>query len=168
MAISITDYLIDHAEVDWAKALANWSWLLPTEVTVWLVNRFGDLFLVFSEGAVYMLDVGAGTLVKVADSRDGFCSMIDEEDNAADWLMIPLVNQLTAVGRLLQPGQCYGFVTLPVLGGQYSVENVRQISVDEYLRVCGIIHEQLRDVPDGTQVVLRVSDNFNAPPRGIE
>jgi hypothetical protein len=58
VAISIADYLIDQSGIDWPKALCSWSWLLPPEFTLWLVNRFGDLFLVLPDDTVHMLDVG--------------------------------------------------------------------------------------------------------------
>src|SRR4051812_19966820 len=66
--MSVHDYLIDHEGFDWPGLLSGWSWLLPPEFAVWLVNRFGDLFLVPPDGTVLMLDVGAGTLTKLAGS----------------------------------------------------------------------------------------------------
>jgi hypothetical protein len=156
VAIAIADYLIDQSGIDWNKALASWSWLLPSEFTLWLVNRFADLFLVVPDGTVLMLDVAAGTLTKVAESRDDFCTKIDEGENANQWLLIPLVDRMVATGVLLQPGHCYGFRTPPVLGGNYTVENAGPLPVWDYLGAYGSIHEQLRDVPDGCQVVLKV------------
>ena len=156
MAISVADYLIDQRGIEWSKVLASWSWLLPPKFTLRLVNRFADLFLVLPDGTVHMLDVGAGTLTKLADSRDDFGAKIDEDDNANQWLMIPLVDKMVAAGAVLQPGQCYGFKTPPVLGGDYTVENAGPQPVWDYLGAYGSIHEQLQDVPDGSQVVLKV------------
>jgi hypothetical protein len=59
--LKLSDYTIDHAGIDWPDLLASWAWLLPRELTVWLMNRFGDLFLVFNDGSVQMLDVGRGS-----------------------------------------------------------------------------------------------------------
>jgi hypothetical protein len=157
MAFSINDYLIDRAGIDWPDVLSGWSWLLPSQFNLWLVNRFADLFMVLCDGSVHMLDVGIGTLTRIADSRDDFGAKIDEGDNANEWLMIPLVNELVAAGISLQPGQCYGFKFPPVLGGEYTVENVGPLPIWEYLGACGSIHEQLRDVPDGAQVTLNVN-----------
>jgi hypothetical protein len=163
VAISVADYLIDQSDIDWNKALASWSWLLPPEFTLWLVNRFADLFLILPDGTIHMLDVGAGTLTKVAKNCDDFCYMIDVDDNANNWLMVPLVDRMIAAGVILRPGQCYGFKTPPVLGGEYTVENVGPLAVWDYLGGYGSIHEQLRDLPEGSQVVLRV-DNKPAKP----
>jgi hypothetical protein len=156
VAISVADYLIDQSGIDWHKALASWSWLLPPEFTLWLVNQFADQFLILPDGTVHMLDVGAGMLSQVADSRDDFCNKIDEDDNANQWFMIPLVDRMVAAGVVLQPGQCYGFKTPPVLGGEYTVKNAGPLPVWDYLGGYGSIHEQLRDVPEGSQVVLKV------------
>ena len=103
MANSVQVYLLDQNGIDWPRAFSTWSWLLPPEFTLWLVNRFGDAFLVLPDGTIHMLDVGGGTLTKVAENRDDFCNKIDESDNANDWLMIPLVDELVAAGLRLQP-----------------------------------------------------------------
>ncbi len=97
-----------------------------------MANRFGDLFLIMLDGSVHMLDIGAESLTKLAESRDEFARIIDEDDNAADWLMIPLVDRLVEAGVLLKPGQCYSFVTPPILGGEYSVENTMIVPITEH------------------------------------
>jgi hypothetical protein len=158
MAIPLSHYLIEQAGIDWSKTMASWSWLVPQRFTLWLVNKFADLFLVLPDGAVHMLDVGAGTLKQVADCRKDFCVKIDENDNANQRLMIPLVDRLVAAGVVLQPGQCYGFKTPPVLGGEYTIQNVGPLSVWDYLSAYGSLHEQIRDVPDGGQVIIKVVD----------
>jgi hypothetical protein len=85
--ISVHDYLLDQTGFDWPRLLSEWKWLLPSEFRVWMVNRFGDLFLLLPDGAVSMLDVGAGTLMKMAEDRDDFCRKVDEDDNANNWLI---------------------------------------------------------------------------------
>lgn len=163
MTIAVANYLIDQSGIDWPKALESWSWLLPSKFSLWLVNRFADLFLVLPDGTVHMLDVGSGTLTKLADSRDDFCAKIDQGDNANQWLMLPLVDKLVATGVNLRPGQCYGFKTPPVLGGNYTVDNASPLPAWDYLGAYGSIHEQLRDVPDGSMAVLKVVDKHSKP-----
>ena len=72
--ISIRDYLIDQAGIDWSATLTPWSWLVPSEFTLWLVTRIADLFLVMPDGTVHMLDVGNGSLEKIAESREDFAA----------------------------------------------------------------------------------------------
>jgi hypothetical protein len=154
--MNVHDYLIDHNGYDWAQLLSGWGWLVPPEFSVWLMNRFGDLFLILPDGSVHMLDVGGGSLTRLAESRDEFARVIDEDDNADDWLMIPLVDRLVEAGVLLKPGRCYSFVTPPILGGEYSVENTVVVPIREHFGLYASYHDQLRDVPDGSKVVINV------------
>ncbi len=152
----IQDYLIDHRGLDWPSLLSEWTWLVPNRFTVWLMNRFGDLFLVFEDGSVQMLDVGAGTLKRLADSRDDFCAKVDENDNVSDWFLIPIVDKLVAAGITLPEGRCYGYKRLPALGGDYSVENTCVLPIVEHYGVCGSIHNQIKHLPDGSQVEIKI------------
>jgi hypothetical protein len=152
----LADYIIDHQNTDWATILANWAWLLPEEMTVWMMNRYGDLFLIFDDGSIHMLDVGAGTIDRLANDKDDFCAKIDQGSNANQWLMIPLVDRLVEADKLPSEGHCYSFVIPPLLGGQYSVENSVTLRIAEHYSVYASIHQQIKDLPDGTEVRLKV------------
>ncbi len=154
--MTIQDYLIDHTDFDWPHLLADWADLLPPKFTAWLVNRFGDLFFMPEDGTVHMLDISGDEVTKVAESHDDFCNKIDEGDNANIWLMIPLIDTLVAAGIRLRPGQFYSFRKPIVLGGDYTVENTGIVPIVERYSFCGSIHRQLRNLPDGTQVVIEV------------
>lgn len=155
--MQLTDYLFDQSDIDWPTAFSRWSWLVPSEFTLWIVSRFADCFLVLPDNSVHMLEVAGGTLTRLADSRDDFASRIDKGNNANEWLSIPLVDKLVASGVHLQPLQCYGFKQPPVLGGRYTLDNISPIPLVEYLCASGHIHEQLKDLPDGTSVRLETS-----------
>ena len=154
----VADYIIDHRNIHWPTILADWVWLLPDELTVWLMNRYGNLFLIFNDDSVHQLDVSEGTIEKVAESEEEFCAKIDEDDHANQWLMIPLVDRLVGRGKPLQAGCCYSFIIPPILGGGYSVENTRTLNIAEHYSVYASIHQQIKDLPDGTQVVLKVKN----------
>jgi T6SS immunity protein Tdi1, C-terminal len=153
--MNIHDYLIDHAGVDWPRVLSPWHWLLPETLTVWLMNRFGDLMLVFDDGTVHFFDVGAGTVEKIAELRDEFCDLIDRDDNANQWLMIPLIDRLVAAGMTIQSGYCYGYLQPPILGGDYTVANTVVLPIEQYFAGYAAIHEQIKDLPDGTEVRIK-------------
>jgi hypothetical protein len=153
-SMSIHDYLIEHDSVDWPNLLSPWASLLPRELTVWLMNRFGDLFLVFQDGTVHMFDVGLGKIKKVASSRDDFGKKLDEGDNANQWLMIPLIDELVRAGVYLQPGECYSYIKPPIMGGDYSVENTAVLPIAKHYGFYGDFHEQTKDMRDGTPVIL--------------
>jgi hypothetical protein len=87
---------------------------------------------------------------------DGFCQKLDENGNANLWLAIPLIDRLVIAGMHLDRERCYSFLTLPVLGGKYTVENTAILPIAEHYGVCASIHEQIKDLSDGTQVVIKV------------
>jgi hypothetical protein len=72
--MNIDDYLIDQTGLDWPALLAEWHWLLPPTFRVWLLTRTGDLFITLPEDSIHLLDIGAGELRRVAESRDEFCT----------------------------------------------------------------------------------------------
>lgn len=150
----LADYTIDHSTLDWPGLLEHWAWLVSGEFKVWIMNRFGDLFIVRRDGTVHMLDVGRGSLNQLAASRDDCARLLDEPGNADGWLMIPLVDQLQSSGVKLGPGQCYSYRNLPVLGGAYSVDNMQVVTIAHHYKAFGPIHEKIRDLPDGTNVIF--------------
>lgn len=154
----VADYTIDHQSINWPTILADWAWLLPEELTVWLMNRYGDLFFIFNDGSIHMLDIGAGEIEKLAENEEEFLVKINEDDNANNWLMIPLVDRLMEAGKILQVGRCYSFIIAPILGGEYSVENTTTMSIAEHYGVYASIHQQIKDLPDGTKVRLKVKN----------
>ena len=151
----LQDYTLDQTGLNWATVLSPWAWLLPSELTVWLVNRLGDIFAVLDGEAVHMMDVGRGTLEEVAPNRDAFAELADQGQNAEGWFAIPLVNDLVATGMTLGAGQCYSYKKLPIIGGSYEVENFRVLPLEQHYRTFGPIHKALKDVPDGTSVRSR-------------
>jgi hypothetical protein len=155
----LADYTLKTDGVDWGDLLSAWAWLLPPEFTVWVANRFGDLFIAVGDGSVRRLDVGVGSVEKLADSRDEFSDAIDEGNNANDWLMIPLVDQLVAAGVKLGPNQCYSYLQLPVRGGDYTVGNTCVVSLSQHYKGFGHIHERIKDLPDGTRLKFDVADS---------
>lgn len=156
--MTIDSYVLDHADVDWPTVLAPWDWLLPDAFTVWFVNRFGDVFATIDDGSILMLDVGGGTLERVADSRDEFCDQVEIPENASDWFMIPLIDALVAAGKTLKPGYCYGYGQNPVLGGDYTVANTTVIPIHEHFGLNADIHKQIKDLPDGAKVKIDWGD----------
>ncbi|HUQ72306.1 MAG TPA: T6SS immunity protein Tdi1 domain-containing protein, partial [Planctomycetaceae bacterium] len=77
-------------------------------------------------------------------------------DNNSNWFGVVLVDQLRAAGKVLGPNECYCYSLLPILGGEYAPDNFCIHDVVHHFQIWGPIHEQLRDVPDGTTIVFKV------------
>ena len=110
------------------------------------------------DGSVQYLETSAGRLKKIARSRDDFVGKIDEDNNANDWLMIPLVDRCVGAGKVLAANQCYGFTVSPTLGGAYDLTNIEIHDLAVYLAAMGQIHRQIKDIPHGTRIRMVVTD----------
>jgi hypothetical protein len=152
----LSDYLIPQEGHDWSAIMSDWHWLVPANFTIWIVNRYGDVFLVPEDNSVYMLELGSGTLKRVASNREDFAKKMDEDNNANDWLLIPLVNKCVAAGLQLKSGQCYSYIKPPVLGGGYTVDNTEVTDLSVHYSFLAQIHRQIKDLPDGAKVKLVV------------
>jgi len=52
----------------------------------------------------------------------------------------------------LQPSQVYSHKQLLVLGGADDIENVEASDVSVHISIHGQVHQQVRDLPEGTPV----------------
>jgi hypothetical protein len=150
--MDVMDYLIDLEGKDWEELLSGWRFLLPKSFNVWLVNRVGDVFAVFEDESVHMLDVGRGSIERVADNCDEFITRIDQDDHGNTWMMVSLVNACVKAGMKIGPNQCYGFKIPPMLGGTYEVENMEPTDLSVHYHLLGEIYEQTKDLPRGIKV----------------
>jgi hypothetical protein len=156
MARNVHDYLIEQDDKNWNEFMSDWRFLLPESFAIWLVNRFGDIVLVVEDGSVHFFDVGAGTIRRVADNREHFCTLIDQDDNGNEWLMMDLTDDCVAAGLKLSANQCYSFKIPPILGGEYSVDNVAPADLAVHYSFQADICRQTKDLPDGTKVEIVV------------
>ncbi len=158
--MGVDEYLIDHTAFDFEKLLSAWEWLIEDEMEVqpWLMNCFGDLFFVDEHGIVLWLNINDGELTEVAGTVDEFFELLDDEENASDWFMMGLVDEMAEAGKKLEPQQCYGFKVPPILGGEYEVDNVYTTSVEDYWTFCGNVHAQIDGLPDGAEVDIELPE----------
>jgi hypothetical protein len=156
--MDLSNYVIEQQGVDWSDGLRAWDRILPGEFTLWMVTRLCDLIIVDEAGVVSFVDVSAGSIERIAATREEFCDVVDLDGNAANWFAFRLVDACLEAGMELSKGRCYGLSIPSVLGGRYEVANVRSIDIVEYLRFLADVHGQIADFPDGAQVELRIVD----------
>jgi hypothetical protein len=154
--MNLSNYLIDQDGHDWSEILFDWHWLLPAEFTVWMVNRFGDVIFVSTDGAVHLLDIGVGQVKQLAASREEFIVKVDVDGNADNWLLISLTDKCVESGLTLDRSQCYSHKIAPVFGGEYIVGNIHVIDLAVNFSLLAQIHQQIKDLPDGTQVKFKL------------
>jgi hypothetical protein len=114
------------------------------------------MFFARDDGTVWWLNTGSGELTRVAANVGEFQKLL-ATDHADEWFLPPLVEQLQAAGKVLQPGECYTYVTLPIFEeGRYEVDNLNPVTAREHFALTGGIHRDLQSFPDGSKVRLKV------------
>lgn len=132
--------------------LEAWKWLVGEDMRPILISSIGDMFLQNEPGEVFWLDVGRGELTKVADTVEEFKLLLEDEETVREWFLIELVAALKREQMQLGPNQVYGYKQLPILGGEYIPENLEPTDIEVHFQLAGQIHEQIKDLPDGTQI----------------
>src|SRR5262245_8185979 len=150
------DLIVPLAGTDTGQMLEFWRWLIPESHRPLFATALGDLFLTDPGGRVLWLDMGDGQLEPVAAGEGDFERAVADPENNGFWFGGALVDQLRAAGKVLGPGECYSYLQLPMLGGEYEPANFRVYDVVRHFRVWGPIHERLRDLPDGATVEFKV------------
>jgi hypothetical protein len=150
-------YVLPAFRPDWAELLVDWQPLLPPHASPWLLTKFGEVFLVQEDGKIGVLQVSAFHYAVVAKDKTDFREWLVDPDKMSEWFLAPLVDRLEAAGKHLQPEQCYSFVTPLGLGGGLALANVMTIPIREHFRCWGEVFRQIKDVPDGGRVILKVT-----------
>lgn len=137
--------------------LHEWRWLFEGEFQLLAVNAFGDLFLVDAQDKVYRLDVTGGTISVVASSTREFFDAANDVNEKREWLLDRLEQEAAQKGLRPSKGQCIGYKVPPVFKESVTTQqNAYVADLYEYVSFMGDVHEQINDVPDGSQVRVKI------------
>ena len=151
-----TDQLVkDISSIDIDDILSCWTWKTMHMQAVATISVIGDLFLVGKDGAVYWLQTNGGELTKAADNLQQFEQFLGDEKKVDNWFLPSLIEELIAAGKKLKENQVYSFKKMPVIGGDYSVDNIEPTNISVHFAFTGQISEQIKELPDGTQVNVK-------------
>jgi hypothetical protein len=152
MDITWNDLIIDIEQVNVERLIEDWRWLTGKDKTPIIVSSIGDLFLQDTNGGIYWLNVGEGKLSRVADSADEFEKKLKDDGQVREWFLVDLIAELKAAGHELKEQQVYSYKKLPILNGDYSVDNFEITDIEVHFSFAGQIHQQVKDLPDGTRI----------------
>ena len=148
-------YILPAARSDWTGLLTDWQPLIPPQSSPWLLTKFGEVFFHQPDGNIGMLQVSGFQYQVVAKDKTDFQEWLGDPDKMSEWFLAPLVDQLEASGRTLGSDQCFSFVTPLGLQGRLTADNVMIIPIREHFGCWGEVFRQIKDLPDGSQVVLK-------------
>lgn len=158
MTPSLMQLTKDITNVDLDDILSCWRWKLKDMKGVATISVLGDIFLLGKDNAVYWLQTDSGDLTKVADTLEQYEQFLSDEEKVDNWFLPSLVKDLLAAGKTLKENEVYSYKKLPVIGGEYSVDNIEPTDMSVHFAFSGQICEQIKDLPDGTKVNIKVKN----------
>jgi len=144
MRIDLSDLTIKFQTEISDRLTEDWTWLIGTNKKVILVSAIGDMFLTNDNGNIFWLDVGQGKIEMVAADKTEFERKLTDIEQVNEWFM--------------KDGQIYSYKKLPVIGGDYSLDNFGPLDIEVHFRFAAEIHRQIKDLPDGTKVNIKFVD----------
>ena len=155
MTLTLEQLTKDIANVDIDDILSCWRWRLADMQAIVTLSCIGDLFLLGQDNAVYWLQTDGGELTKVADNLQQYQQYLTDENKIDNWFLPLLVEQLLNAGKTLRENEVYSFKKFPVIGGEFSVDNIEPTDMSVHFAFSGQLSEQIRNLPDGTKVTIK-------------
>jgi hypothetical protein len=159
MAINLDDVTINFQDLDLEDLFSAWQWRIGNQKGLILISKLGDMFLLGTDDAVYWLQTDSGDLTKIADNLEHFEQLLTREEYLDNWFLPELIKQLVQAGKTLGPDQVYSYTKPPVMGGEYSIDNIDPTDVSVHFSFSGQICEQIQNLPDGTKVKVTYKKN---------
>ncbi len=150
--MNFQELLKDKSKIDLADICEAWQWLIADQKEVILVTIFGDLFLFGPSGEVNWLDTSTGKLTQVANDIEDFKVQLQVAENFDNWFLSWLHDDIENSGIKLSDREVFSFKINPILGGQYTFDNIEPVDISVHFQLTGQICEQIKDLPDGTKI----------------
>ena len=136
----------------------SWGWvgIQPEEVVG--ENDFGNLMIKDIEGRYWRLCPEEVYCEIIAQNREELDKLSSDQEFLEDWYMHALVGIAKEHLGPLTDGRKYCLAIPGVMGGEYDISNIKTVPLIELVRFSGDIANQIKDLPDGAQVQLKVVD----------
>lgn len=152
MTLKLSDLVKDKSKIDLQDICSGWKWLTSEQKDILIVTVFGDIFFVGPHDEINWLDCSVGKLTKVAESVNEFQNLLVDKDNFANWFLTELYVELQDKNIFLKENQVYSYTKIPILGGDYAVNNIEPTDISVHFYLTGQICEQTKDLPDDTKI----------------
>ncbi|MEP2891649.1 T6SS immunity protein Tdi1 domain-containing protein [Tateyamaria sp.] len=134
-------FLCDELECD--RLLEDWRWLVPDGMEPLMVGIFGDWVFAAPDATHWHLDLLEGKLHKIAEDSHDFNSKKEQLFYRNEWFGEEWANIALSNGLVPKRDECLGWKVAPVLGGDFTVENIQVFSLNVYQRINGSLFRQI-------------------------
>jgi hypothetical protein len=136
----------------------SWGWVGIEPIEVVGENDFGNLIIKDEDGKYWRLCPEDCYCEVIANNRSELDQLSTDQEFLHDWYMSALVSLANDKCGPLTEGRKYCLKIFGVLGGDYGADNLATAPQVEIVRFSGDIGRQIKDLPVGSQVKLRVVD----------
>jgi len=133
-----------------------WGWIGIRPVKVVGENDFGNLIIRDEDGKYWRLCPEDVYCEVIANNREELDNLSKDQDFLNDWYMTRLVETAKKSVGQLKKGRKYCLVIPGVLGGTYDESNIKSVPLIELIGFSGDLGKQIKDLPDGQQVELKI------------
>ena len=134
----------------------GWTGIEPSKVVG--ENAFGNLMIQDTSGQYWRLCPEDLSCQVVARDRSELDLLSKDQAFLHDWYMTALVEQAEELLGPLSVGRKYCLRIPGPLGGEYGGENLSTLTLNELVLASGHIAEQIKDLPDGARIQLKITD----------
>lgn len=133
-----------------------WGWCGVEPSVIVGENEFGNLLVKDFAGRYWRICPEDVYCKVVAADDAAFARLVADPEFRIDWEMRSLADAARAKFGTLEASRRFYLVIPGILGGEYSSENIQHAPLLEIIGVSGDIGRQLKDLPEGAQVQLKV------------
>ena len=151
---TINEHKIDMNIIQVIKTSWGWTGINPIEVIG--ENDFGNLIVKDIDGKYWHICPEELSCEVIAKNRKELDIILKNKDFLHNWYMRNLVTKARKELGSLEKGKKYHLVYPAVLGGKYSIDNIKIVPLYEQINFSGDIGKQIKDLPDGSQIKLKV------------
>lgn len=134
-----------------------WDWIGVKAKEILQINDFGNIIFKSTENEFWRICPEELYCKKIADSQSEYETLLKDSEFIEDWEMVNLVQIAKETVGELKDGEKYCLKLPGVLGGEYNSENIGKVSQMEQIGFSGDLAKQIKDLPDGTKIKLKIN-----------
>ena len=133
-----------------------WTGLDPMEIAA--TSAFGNVIVKDVAGAYWRICPEDAYCAVIANSTPEYEALYQDSEFLRDWEMQSLVVEANREVGPLRDGYSYCLKVPGAVGGEYAAHNLGAVPTAELLSFSGNLAEQIKDLPDGAEIELKVVD----------
>jgi len=135
-----------------------WGWKGLESAEVVAVNKFGNVIFTDQAGKYWRICPEELECKVIADSAVSYERLLNDLEFKRDWEMTALVVVAEAKYGTQPVHRCFCLKMPSIFGGSYELENIGTIRIGELIRFSGDVANQIKDLPPGSKVELKIVD----------